>query len=241
MSNLDFYIDRPATDELLNGLKKAIQEPATSPVVFHAYGMGGIGKTRLTQKITQDLPHAKVIVVDLKYVKGIETPLAAMEEIYRQLPPSMEPWGEAFTDKLRQYEATRRLIEQDGQGKELIKVTQSVFQAVTEKAVGEPLKHGTQAMLESTGTIEKFEQFLISFKSTKRNKELQDLMLYPFKVLTELLVAALFSRVQKQPLVLIFDTYEQARSEVDAGLFHSKKRLKKIKAGTSFTLCLSHI
>jgi tetratricopeptide (TPR) repeat protein len=219
MSNLDFYIDRPATDELLDGLKQALQAPAHSPLIFHAYGIGGIGKTALTKKIAQDLPAAVVIRIDIGVELKTETPLELMDKIYRQLPVLADGWREDFPDKYRQYQETRRTIEQDSQGRDLIKVTQSMAQAALPKAVGEFVKHVSQAIIDSP---EQFEKFLASFPKTKGKSEdkeaLRNLLLDPFGVLTDLLVKALWARAVRQPLILIFDTYEQVGSEVDGWL-----------------------
>jgi tetratricopeptide (TPR) repeat protein len=219
MSNLDFYIDRPETDQLLNGLKQSFQSPANSPLVFHAYGIGGIGKTALTKKIRQDFSDAVVVRIDTGIEIKTETPLEVMDKIYHQLPALSDGWREDFSDKYRQYQETRRLIEQDTQGKDLIKVTQSVAQATLPKVAGEMVKHGSQAIIDSPRSIESFEKFLVNFPKTKGKTEdkeaLRNLMLDPYGVLTKLLVTALLARANRQPLILIFDTYEQVGKDVD--------------------------
>jgi hypothetical protein len=117
MGNLDFYIDRPATDQLLNGLRAALKSPADNPLIFHAYGIGGIGKTSLTKKIARDFADALVVNSDIGAELNTETPLKLMDKIYRQLP-DLDGWREDFPGKYVQYEEARRSIEQDSQGKE---------------------------------------------------------------------------------------------------------------------------
>jgi tetratricopeptide (TPR) repeat protein len=218
MNNLDFYVDRPETDQLLNGLKQSFQSPVNSPLVFHAYGIGGIGKTTLTKKIRQDFSDAVVVRIDTGIEIKTETPLEVMDKIYHQLP-ALYGWREDFSDKYRQYQEMRQLIEQDTQGKDLIKVTQSVAQAILPKVAGEMVKHGFQAIIDSPRSIESFEKFLANFPKTKGKKEdkeaLRNLMLDPYGILTKLLVTALLTRANRQPLILIFDTYEQVGKDVD--------------------------
>jgi tetratricopeptide (TPR) repeat protein len=219
MNNLDFYVDRPETDQLLNGLKQSFQSPVNSPLIFHAYGIGGIGKTALTKKIRQDFSDAVVVRIDTGIEVKTETPLEVMDKIYLQLPVLSDSRREDFSDKYRQYQETRRLIEQDTQGKDLIKVTQSVAQATLPKVVGEMVKHGSQAIIDSPRLIESFEKFLANFPKTKGKTEdkeaLRNLMLDPYGILTKLLVTALLTRANRQPLILIFDTYEQVGKDVD--------------------------
>jgi tetratricopeptide (TPR) repeat protein len=220
MGDLDFYIDRPATDRLLNGLRAALKSPTDNPLIFHAYGIGGIGKTSLTKKIARDFADALVVSSDIGAELNTETPLKLMDKIYRQLP-DLYGWREDFPEKYAQYQEARRSIEQDSQGKELIKATQSVAQLAL-KAAGEMVKYGSQAMLDAPGTIESFEKFLAGFSKTKGKTEervaLRNLLLDPFGVLTKSLVAALLARAAEKPLILIFDTYEQVGAEVDAWL-----------------------
>jgi hypothetical protein len=222
MGNLDFYIDRPATDRLLNGLRAALKSPADNPLIFHAYGIGGIGKTSLTKKIDQDFADALVVSSDIGAELNTETPLRLMDKIYRQLPDRVDGWREEFSEKYGQYQEARRSIEQDSQGKELIKATQSAAQLFLPKEAGEVVKYGSQIMLDAPGTIESFEKFLAGFSETKGKTEekvaLRNLLLDPFGVLTKSLVAALLARAAEKPLILIFDTYEQVGAEVDAWL-----------------------
>jgi tetratricopeptide (TPR) repeat protein len=170
MGNLDFYVDRLATDQLLNGLRKALKSPADNPLIFHAYGIGGIGKTSLTKKIARDFPDALVVSSDIGAEINTETPLKLMDKIYRQLP-DLYDWREEFSEKYGQYQEVRRSIEQDAQGKELIKVTQSVAQLALTKMAGEIVKYGSQSMLDAPGTIESFEKFLAGFSKTKGKVE----------------------------------------------------------------------
>jgi hypothetical protein len=212
MGNLDFYIDRPETDKLLNGLREALKSPADNPLIFHAYGIGGIGKTSLTKKIAQDFSDAVVVSCDIGAEIDTETPLKLMDRIYRQLPAPADGWREEFLEKYGQYQEARRSIEQDSHGKELIKATQSVAQLFLPKEAGEVVKYGSQAMLDAPGTIESFERFLAGFSKTKGKTEervaLRNLLVDPFGVLTKSLVAALLARAAQKPLILIFDTYE---------------------------------
>ncbi len=190
MSNLDFFIDRPATDDLLQGLKQALQTPANSPVVFQAYGIGGIGKTTLTEEIQKYLPEAKVIMIEVTAVGLEETraPLTLMNKIYQNLPPLSIGWREEFPDWYKKYEQTRQLVERDDQGKTLIKTTQNLAQAFLPKPIGEAVKHSTQAVLDAPGKMEQFEGFLAKFAPTKGQSEeaqaLKKLMLKPYEVLT---------------------------------------------------------
>ena len=89
----------------------------------------------------------------------------------------------------------------------------SLTEPIAEKG-GETLVNIASAVLSEKDRI---EQLVRQHSVTKKNKALQELLLNPIPKLTEALVQTLSQR--KQPLVLIFDTYEKVIPDIDAWLW----------------------
>ncbi len=222
MQNQDFYVARSATTNLLQGLGKALEAPAQHPVVFQAYGLGGIGKTRLVQDVTKFLPQAKVIPIEVTDtgLQELQAPLVLMNKIYQQLPPP-DGWPGDFPDWYGKYEKTRQFVEKDEQGKILIKATQNLA-AMLPKPIGEVVKHVGQAVLDAPDPMEQLENFLLRFSRTNGQSAVQqalrELMLKPYEVLTRHFVKDLKAQLGQQPVVVVLDVYEQVGQDIDLWL-----------------------
>jgi signal recognition particle GTPase len=48
------YISRQSAENLETAFAKALENPATNPIVFHVWGIGGVGKTTLTGKLKEN-------------------------------------------------------------------------------------------------------------------------------------------------------------------------------------------
>jgi hypothetical protein len=217
----NFFVARQETTKLLESLQGALAAPGKSPQVYHAYGIGGIGKTALTQEIARVLSGV-VVQVDVGADLRTATPLELMENIYKQLPPLADSWAEDFPSQLRQYQETRQRIESDEKGKTLIKAVQNLAQAFSPKPIGDVVKHGAQVVLDAPDASDELERFLAKFAGTKgqseERKALRNLMLKPYEVLTKSFLRALRARVERSPVVVVLDTYEKVGPEVDGWL-----------------------
>ncbi|MBD2462019.1 hypothetical protein H6G89_13270 [Oscillatoria sp. FACHB-1407] len=90
------YISRPAAEAFLSAIASALQDPAQSPVVFHVWGTGGVGKSTLLNKLIAEHPEAAIPAIDQKPVKfgeteGIDSPIELMGGVPNLLITSVRP------------------------------------------------------------------------------------------------------------------------------------------------------
>jgi tetratricopeptide (TPR) repeat protein len=225
------YISREQTDAIFTSFTKAIKTPATNPLVFNVWGIGGVGKTRLLNELEQQ-PKISFARVFFGSTQDIATPLKLMANLYRQLP-AIDDWGEeseTFTDLYQQFEKTLQDLEKPDTKEGDAKTTER--KEAIKKLVGASAKTFTKiipVVKDISGAEDKIGliaeggvdlvDWLQKQKATKRNKELQALMLKPIPRLTEALIRGLIAKSQQQPVVLLLDTYEKANSEIDDWLW----------------------
>jgi len=87
MTDSDPYISRQSAKKLLDNFGRALKQPAANPLVFYAYGIGGVGKStflgKLRETYAQDATFAGAFFGS---TSKIDSPLALMEHLYKQLP-----------------------------------------------------------------------------------------------------------------------------------------------------------
>ena len=87
--NQIFYISRKPAEDFLTALDKAFkEEPAEHPLLFQVYGIGGIGKSTLLEKV-QEIHQQQGHIAKFDFsgkIPANETPLKVMVELYDQLP-----------------------------------------------------------------------------------------------------------------------------------------------------------
>jgi GTPase SAR1 family protein len=86
------YISRPEAEEFIAILRKAFSKPSESPVVFHIWGIGGVGKSTLLRQIAKDLsdtalPLVGQMPISFGDTEGIEESIALMCKFHRLLQP----------------------------------------------------------------------------------------------------------------------------------------------------------
>jgi GTPase SAR1 family protein len=231
------YISREQTENLLKCFTEAIQQPESNPLLFNVWGIGGVGKTTLLNKLSEQHPEIKFAFARVYFgsTPDIGTPLKLMANLYSQLPPieAIDEWGqetEIFTTLYQQYEETLSQLKepekkesetQATERKEAIKKlvgggakTLSKFIPVAKDLPGVEDKIGSMA----EGGVDLVD-WLGKRKITKKDKELQALMLEPIPKLTEAFVAGLVAKSANQPIVLLLDTYEKTNREIDDWLW----------------------
>ncbi len=225
------YISREQTEELLNCFNEAIEKPESNPLLFNVWGIGGVGKTRLLDRLTEQHPDISFARVYFGSTPDIGTPLKLMANLYSQLPV-IDDWGaefESYTELYQQYEQTLEQLKQPDK-------KESEAQATKRKdAIKKLVGGGAKTLIQATplknisGAEEKIGliaeggvdlvDWLQKQRVTKKDKELQKLMLKPIPKLTEAFVRGLISKSQQQPVVLLLDTYEKTNSEIDSWLW----------------------
>ena len=82
--------------------------------MFNVWGIGGVGKTTLLDKLQEQHPNIGFARVYFGSTPDIGTPIKLMANLYRQLPV-IDDWGaefESFTELYRQYEQTLEQLKQ---------------------------------------------------------------------------------------------------------------------------------
>jgi hypothetical protein len=131
MSQNKPHIVRKQETELLSDIKKALGEPEKSPLMFYTWGMGGVGKSTLLEKIQEKLENHygdEIIFTKLSFGATDDTPLRVMEWLNGSLPkPRFFSFGKSdpFTDKYTSYKQTLHVLETSPtEGKETVTADQ---------------------------------------------------------------------------------------------------------------------
>ena len=86
MTSSSPYIARRETTNFLNAFSKAVENPKTEPTLFHVWGMGGVGKSTLLNKLKEKHPKVEFARVYFGNTPDIDTPLKLMAKLYNKLP-----------------------------------------------------------------------------------------------------------------------------------------------------------
>ncbi len=231
------YVSRPEAEAFLTALEAALKAPAEHPVVFHVYGIGGVGKSTLTRKVQEVHQNkAKVAAVSFGLTEGIEQPIPLMAKLYGQLV-GKDAWNrDPFWDEYDLYfETVHQLETQPVSGRGTVDSQQvdqvkQLLQLGVEWLLPEPGKkvitpervdRVVDATVAGLSLRDSMQQLLNQHRATRRNQELQTLMLEPLPQLTQAFAAGLSQQAQQHPLILVLDTYEKAPSTVDTWLWRT--------------------
>jgi tetratricopeptide (TPR) repeat protein len=93
MTNQPIYISRQQAETFLAEFAKALNQPSSQPLLFHVYGIGGVGKSTLLRKLREIYQQqVDFAAAFFGFTVGIETSLKLMATLYEQLPqPSLPP------------------------------------------------------------------------------------------------------------------------------------------------------
>ncbi|AFZ24456.1 TPR repeat-containing protein [Cylindrospermum stagnale PCC 7417] len=218
MTSQQYYISRKPAEEFLTTFAKALKEPESHPLLFHVYGIGGIGKSTLLDTLEETHSHqAHIVKFDFTgKTLSNETPLKVMNKLYEQIPqPGILKQdlfkSDPFIRLCEQYQGTleeltttpiegKKTVEKDQ--RDLVKDLGSAavyglgafFLAPVEPVSAISL--GVSAIAETTkGTVSGVgaikDNLLLKHPATKQNKKLQELMLEPIPELTKAFVEGL--------------------------------------------------
>lgn len=238
MTRLDLYISRKPAEKWLEKFGKALEQPQDNPLVFYTYGIGGIGKSTLLEKLRETYAkEAHFAKVFFGTTSRIDSPLILMEHLYNQLPDRDDGWGEdTFTELCKKYRETLHQLETEpAEGRGSVSPEQV---GLVKKLLGGATKmfaswHMPDPAAEQWGNVaegvvdvatlalsekDRIEQILKQHRATRNKRELQELMRDPLPKLTQAFAEGVIQKSQSQPIVLMLDTYEKASSEFDVFL-----------------------
>ena len=241
------YISRKPAEELQAAFAEALEQPANNPVLFHIWGIGGVGKSTLKEKLKREYKkQADFTGVSFGLTAGIENPIKLMKKLHEQSPkPRIWQWyfwwnlwtKDSFGKLYQKYwDTVNNLETQPVQGKQsvdkdLVKKlaktgASAIAQLMPASGITAPVAgKAAETAVDAAGLIlsekDRIQQLLQQHRATKKKRELQELMLEPLPKLTQALAEGLKQRIKqrKRPVVLIFDTYEKASAEIDTWLW----------------------
>ena len=239
------YIARPAANSFLENLDIAFKTPAQQPIVFHAWGLGGVGKTTLLDRaqlahrercsITEQLTIAEVKFGD---TANAGTPLGVMKVLHSRLSPTVgDPQKDPFYELERRYTNTLETLKtktEDGSAQasdkqiEIVKkYSQLALQGAslmfvacnpvgTAMAVAAP--HIGDLGELGASILDDAKGLLNRHQATRNDEKLKALMLNPLLELTKAFVKSLQTKAEVQPILLVLDFYEKVPVDVDRWL-----------------------
>ncbi|MFN6571296.1 tetratricopeptide repeat protein [Dendronalium sp. ChiSLP03b] len=218
MKNQQYYISRKPAEDFLKTFAKALTEPDSHPLLFHIYGIGGIGKSTLLDALEHAYKQqAHIVKFDFSgKTLSNETPLKVMTHLYEQIP-TPDIWkqdlfkSDPFKQLIKQYNETlEELTTKPVEGKETVEQEQrDLVKELNSAAVYglgafflspiEPvnaMSSGVSAVAETTkgtgsGLSAIKERLLLKHPATKQDNKLQELMLEPIPQMTKAFVEGL--------------------------------------------------
>jgi len=233
------YISRPNAEALLAALEESFQSPETAQLVFHVWGIGGVGKSTLTQKASEAHRERSgcIASVSFGFTEGVDDPMGLMKTLYAQLVPPDRGWsGDPFWDLYERYwETMERLRTQVSSGRgevgeEQLKWVKQLAKAGTslvtnymqlEEENRKQAQNFVSEAVDSAAALLSLKDHLQRHRATKGDWQLQDLMLQPLPKLTQAFAEGLRRCAETAPVLLTFDTYEKVSTDLDTWLWRS--------------------
>ncbi|MEM1310007.1 MAG: tetratricopeptide repeat protein [Cyanobacteria bacterium P01_H01_bin.153] len=239
------YVSRPAANSFLENLDLAFQSPVQQPIVFHAWGLGGVGKTTLLDRA--QLAHQQrctipeqVTIAEVKFgdTANTGTPLGVMKVLHSQLSPTVgDPQKDPFYELEQRYTSTLETLKtqtEDGSGQasdkqiEIVKkYSQLALQGASLMfAAGNPVGTALSVAAPHIGELGELGASILDdakgllnrHQVTRNDETLKALILNPLLELTKAFVKSLQTKAVVQPLLLALDFYEKVPVEVDRWL-----------------------
>ncbi len=236
------YISRQEAEQLEGRFAQALSNPRDVPIIFQIWGIGGVGKTTLKNRLKQNhQKNADFVEVSFGVTPDILTAIDVMNQLYQQLPKTnilqKDLLGkQPFKELYQQYRETIHQLEtQPSESKKAVdqaqidavkKLVGRGASAIASLTPGSPIPapiagQAAEAVIDYSTNIlsvkDNLQELLQQHKATKKKRELQELMLNPLPKLTQAFVEEL--KQNKRPVILILDTYEKASQDIDFWLW----------------------
>jgi len=229
------YISRSQDEQFFADIRAALEQPQSCPLMFQAWGVGGVGKTTLLRKVEEQHPEAAIALVRFGETTNIDSPLPLMETLMAEVNERFgNDWPDVFTERYHEYRTAIEAIKTqpaDGKSPNDFEAVQAIVKAGTSAAQGalsvasakpvEAIAKGGEMLSSIITIVEKAKQLLQQHPATKNDPELRELLCDPLPKLTELFAQSLIARSQQCPVLLLLDTYEKVPLEVDSWLCRS--------------------
>ncbi|MEG4226852.1 tetratricopeptide repeat protein [Microcoleus sp. N9_B2] len=212
-----FFVSRHSTKRFLDDFDKAIEQPNSEPLMFYAYGIGGIGKSTLLHEL-KSRHHGNVKFLEADFNNSrLSKPIELMKHLHQQLLIH-HPEADLFTVRYQQYEETlQRLENEPAEETQKVSAEQSSLVREYMGVARSSIVTEDESTFHPLSTRERFEKLLRQHPatqgSTQEQVSLRDIMLDPQPKLTQAFAETLIQLSQEMPIVLWLDTYEKAQKD----------------------------
>ena len=227
------FVSRDSTKQFLDDFDKAIEQPNSEPLMFYAYGIGGIGKSTLLHEL-KSRHHGKVKFLEADFNnRRLSKPIELMKHLHQQLSIH-QPEADLFTVRYQQYEETlRRLETEAAQETQIVSAEQSSLVREYMGVARSSIVTEDESTFNPLSTRERFEKLLRQHPATQGSTQekisLRDLMLDPQLNLTQAFAQTLIHLSQEMPIVLWLDTYEKAQKDFNEFLGNELLKYKRLQ------------
>lgn len=223
---IELFINRKSTDKFTKDVFTAIEELKSQPLTFYIYGIGGIGKSTLIEKIQQDCKgRAKFIKFSFPEPSAsslIDTPIKLMKVLYKQLVPESSS-SDMFWNLCEQYEQNLQRLETEpvDQSNRINNEQLSLVRDYDNNIAGlstcsSPLDKYSQLGEFNLSSKDQFKRLLNNHPATKNQSFLQNLILEPITSIANIFIQCLRNKSEQDtPIIVILDTYENASVNFD--------------------------
>ncbi|UNU27082.1 TPR end-of-group domain-containing protein [Microcoleus vaginatus] len=212
-----FFVSRHSTKRFLDDFDKAIEQPNSEPLMFYAYGIGGIGKSTLLHEL-KSRHHGNVKFLEADFNDSrLSKPIELMKHLHQKLSIH-QPEADIFTVRYQQYEETlRRLETEAAEETQIVSAEQGSLVREYMGVARSSIVTEDESRFNPLSTRGRFEQLLRQHPATQgttpEKMSLRDLMLDPQPKLTQAFAQTLIQLSQEMPIVLWLDTYEKAQKD----------------------------
>jgi|GEM_PF-561901 len=217
-----FYIPRKSCKKFVDAIKAEITTLEATHFIFHAYGIGGIGKSTFLRKIQEELRDI-AIFLDVSFEDSkMDSSLNLMKSLHLKLP-SPDKSNDPFLNLLKKYEALKHRVVTEPFG-EINKVSIEQYSLFNEYESNRRKKIDSlylESKVETLGDISpsspsdanRLMTLLSQHPATKDQADDQDLLLNPLPRLIKAFLESLAQYSQGCSIVIVMDTYEKATAE----------------------------
>lgn len=234
------YIYRRQAENFHHEFSDSLKDPTAQQIIFHLWGIGGVGKTTLLRRIKRNYhEEARFAEVSFGLTVGIDTPIDLMAKLHQQALQEKYYTSSSFAALFEKYQQTRYELESQPDSEKrpidpkqverlrgLLKLAASavsIFGLPTATIPSNTLDKAVDVALDSATLLlnekDRLQQLLQQHAATKRDRELQMLMLEPLPKLTSAFLEDILQQAQNSPLVLMLDTYEKASTDIDTWIW----------------------
>lgn len=217
LNNQILYLWHYQAPEFLAKFAQALNQPNLNPVLFNIWGMAGVGKTTLLERIEIDYERqANSISITFGVTEGIDTILNFMAKIYAELNKQIYIPSSDRENLFTQPSSFISVYQEYQQTLERLKNIPVTGKVLVEPEQLDLVKLAVRSSLYGWRSPQ-LQQILQQHPATADRPDLQELMLAPLPRLTQAFTESLHQKAEI-PIVLALDNYDRASPDINIWL-----------------------